>query len=182
MRQAVALLLRQHEPFLATALDRRSNIVMCNGPYSRFLEMLGDEKLRLTPYRVLPAPRLNLLKLLFGPFRPIVANWDEAAREVLERAQREAASDRDATRRQIVEECVRRAAFVARAAKRSSAAPGGRRGPPPRRAPAELLQHHHHAGDGAGHHAAGIAHRVVPSGRRAHGAGRARVGGSASRE
>ncbi len=101
---------------------------MCNGPYSRFLEMLGDEKLRLTPYRVLPAPRLNLLKLLFGPFRPIVANWDEAAREVLERAQREAASDRDATRRQIVEECVRRAAFVARAAKRSSAAPGGHRG------------------------------------------------------
>jgi len=109
MRQAVALLLRQHEPFLATALDRRWDIVMCNGPYSRFLEMLGDEKLRLTPYRVLPAPRLNLLKLLFGPFRPIVANWDEAAREVLERAQREAASDRDAMRRQIVEECVRAA-------------------------------------------------------------------------
>jgi hypothetical protein len=35
-----------------------------------------------------------------------VVNWDEAAREVLERAQREAASDRDAVRRQIVEECL----------------------------------------------------------------------------
>jgi hypothetical protein len=35
-----------------------------------------------------------------------VVNWDEATREVLERAQREAASDRDAVRRQIVEECL----------------------------------------------------------------------------
>ncbi len=109
MRHALELLLRQHEPFIAVALDRRWDIVMCNGPYARFLEMLGDEQLRLEPYRVLPAPRLNLLKLLFGAFKPIVANWDEVAREVLERAQREAASDRDSTRRQMIEECMRAA-------------------------------------------------------------------------
>jgi hypothetical protein len=49
---------------------------------------------------------LNLLKLLFGPLRAVVLNWDEVAREVLERAQREAATDRDASRRQVIEECL----------------------------------------------------------------------------
>ncbi|MFL5309864.1 MAG: helix-turn-helix domain-containing protein [Myxococcales bacterium] len=109
MRHAVELLLRQHEPFIAVALDRRWDIVMCNAPYARFLEMFGDDRLRLAPYRVLASPRLNLLRLLFGPFRAIVLNWDEVAREVLDRAQREAATDRDAARRQVIEECLREA-------------------------------------------------------------------------
>jgi transcriptional regulator with XRE-family HTH domain len=104
MRQALGLLLRQNEPFLAVALDRRWDIVMCNTPWSRFLALVGGGVLE--PYRVLPPPRLNLLRLLFGPFRPLVVNWEEVAREVLERAQREAASDRDPARRQILEECL----------------------------------------------------------------------------
>ena len=103
MRHALGLLLRQNEPFLAVALDRRWDIVMCNTPYARFLAMVGGGALE--PHRVLPPPRLNLLRLLFGPLRPLVVNWEEVAREVLERAQREAASDRDPARRQIVEEC-----------------------------------------------------------------------------
>jgi len=57
----------------------------------------------------MPLPCAAAGAALFGPFRPIVMNWDEAAREVLERAQREATGDRDAVRRQIVEECVRAA-------------------------------------------------------------------------
>jgi transcriptional regulator with XRE-family HTH domain len=109
IRHALELLLRQHEPFIAVALDRRWDVVMCNAAYARFLALFGDEALRLEPYRVLPAPRLNLLKLLFGPFKAIVANWDEVAREVIERAQREAGVDRDPTRRQIIEECMRMA-------------------------------------------------------------------------
>jgi len=120
MRHAVELLLRQHEPFIAVALDRRWDIVMCNAPYARFLEMLGDERLRLEPHRVLPAPRLNLLKLLFGPLRPIVVNWDEVVREVLERAQREAATDRDPSRRQLIEDCLRDAPVSLRAARPES--------------------------------------------------------------
>jgi transcriptional regulator with XRE-family HTH domain len=107
MRHALELLLRQHEPFIAVALDRRWDIVMCNAAYARFLRLLGAAGLE--PYCVLGAPRLNLLKLLFGPFKPIVANWEEAARAVIERAQREAASDRDSSRRQILEECMRMA-------------------------------------------------------------------------
>jgi len=104
MRKALALLLRQHEPFLAVALDRRWDIVMCNTPWSRLQALAGGGALE--PHRVLGTPRLNLLKLLFGPFRPMVVNWEEVAREILERAQREAAADRDPARRQIVEECL----------------------------------------------------------------------------
>jgi transcriptional regulator with XRE-family HTH domain len=105
MRHALGLLLRQNEPFLAVALDRRWDVVMCNAPYSRLLATFGGG-LQLTPYQVLGAPRLNLLKMLFGPFRSLVVNWEEAAREVLDRAQREAASGRDPARRQILEECL----------------------------------------------------------------------------
>jgi transcriptional regulator with XRE-family HTH domain len=109
MRHALELLLRQHEPFIAVALDRRWDIVMCNAAYARFLELIGGSAFRLEPYRVLPLPRQNLLRLLFGPFKAVVANWDEAAREVLERAQREAATDRDPARKQVLEECLRAA-------------------------------------------------------------------------
>jgi transcriptional regulator with XRE-family HTH domain len=104
MRHALGLLLRQNEPFLAVALDRRWDIVMCNTPYARFLSRVGGGSLE--PHRVLPSPRLNLLRLLFGPLRSLVTNWEEVAREVLERAQREAAADRDPARRQVIEECL----------------------------------------------------------------------------
>jgi len=107
MRHALGLLLRQNEPFLAVALDRRWDIVMCNTPYARFLSRVGGGSLE--PHRVLPSPRLNLLRLLFGPLRSLVTNWEEVAREVLERAQREAAADRDPARRQVIEECLQSA-------------------------------------------------------------------------
>jgi transcriptional regulator with XRE-family HTH domain len=105
MRHALGLLLKQNEPFFAVALDRRWDIVMCNAAYSRLVALLGGGA-RLEPYEVLPPPRLNLLKGLFGPFRPLVVNWEEAARDVLERAQREAAADRDPARRQVLAECL----------------------------------------------------------------------------
>ncbi|MFL5420759.1 MAG: hypothetical protein ACJ79Y_08310, partial [Myxococcales bacterium] len=70
--------------------------------YSRLVAPVA----RIDPYQVLPPPRLNLLKGLFGPFRPLVVNWEEAARDVFERAQREAAADRDPGRRQVLAECL----------------------------------------------------------------------------
>ncbi|MFL5392615.1 MAG: helix-turn-helix domain-containing protein [Myxococcales bacterium] len=102
MRHALGLLLKQNDPFFAVALDRRWDIVMCNAAYSRLVAPVA----RLEPYEVLPPPRLNLLKALFGPFRPLVVNWEEAARDVFERAQREAAADRDPARRQVLAECL----------------------------------------------------------------------------
>jgi len=108
MRRALQLLLLQHEPFYAVAFDRRWDIVMCNDAYSRLLKTVGEE-LHLEPYTVLAQPRLNVIRLLFGRFKPIIANWSEVARGVVERARREAATDRDPIRRRILDECMRAA-------------------------------------------------------------------------
>ncbi|HKA87285.1 MAG TPA: helix-turn-helix transcriptional regulator [Haliangiales bacterium] len=107
MRRALELLLRQNEPFGAVALDRSWDIVMCNAGYARFVEILGHGKVE--PYRVLPSPRANLMRLLFGALRPAIANWDDVARSLLERARREASADRDPARRRVLEECLRAA-------------------------------------------------------------------------
>jgi transcriptional regulator with XRE-family HTH domain len=104
MRRALELLLRQNEPFGAVALDRAWDIVMCNAGYARFVELLGHGTVE--PYRVQPAPRANLMRLLFGPLRPAIVNWEEVARALLERARREAASDRDPARRRVLDECL----------------------------------------------------------------------------
>ena len=45
------------------------------------------------------------MRLLFGPLRPLIANWNEAARAILDRARRETATDRDPARRRLIEEC-----------------------------------------------------------------------------
>jgi hypothetical protein len=58
------------------------------------------------PYRVLPSPRPNSLKILFGPYRGAVVNWDEVATCALDRARREAVMDRDPARRRILDECL----------------------------------------------------------------------------
>ncbi len=122
MRRALGMLLRQNEPFFAVALDRRSDILMCNAAYATFLALLGDEGLQVEPYRVLPTPRLNALKLLFGRCRTVVANWDEVATCALDRAQREATLDRDPARRRILEECLQAAPEGWRARRREAPA------------------------------------------------------------
>jgi hypothetical protein len=55
---------------------------------------------------VLPGPRLNVMKLLFGRLKPLIVNWNVVARAVMGRAQREAATDRDPARRRILDECI----------------------------------------------------------------------------
>jgi transcriptional regulator with XRE-family HTH domain len=90
MRGALELILRQHEPFGAVAMDRHWNVVMVNAPYARLVgALLGAAP---PPLTVVPAPRPNALRLLFDPsgFRPHVVNWDVVARELLLRVQREA--------------------------------------------------------------------------------------------
>jgi transcriptional regulator with XRE-family HTH domain len=106
MRRALELMLRQAEPFLAVAVDRRWDVLACNRAFAGMLTLFGGAAPRVEPYRLLLPPRLNSLKLLFGPFRPVIANWDEVASCALERARRESVLDRDWARRQVVEECV----------------------------------------------------------------------------
>ncbi|HUG37256.1 MAG TPA: helix-turn-helix transcriptional regulator [Candidatus Limnocylindrales bacterium] len=90
MRGALELILRQHEPFGAVAMDRHWNVVMMNAAYARFARALLGAS--LPPFAVLPEPRPNAMRLLFDPrgFRPHVVNWNEVARELLARVQREA--------------------------------------------------------------------------------------------
>ncbi len=99
MAAALRLLLKQHEPFAAMALDRHWNLVMANQGYLDVLRLLVGDVLvaGVVPYDVLPTPRINTLRLLFDPhaLRPHVVNWEEVAREILGRVRREAAFEGD---------------------------------------------------------------------------------------
>jgi transcriptional regulator with XRE-family HTH domain len=99
MVDALRLLLRQHEPFAALALDRHWNLVMANAAYLRTLALLlGEAAPRGLPaYEVLAEPRLNVLRALFDPagLRPHIANWDDVARDLVARVRREAANEGD---------------------------------------------------------------------------------------
>ena len=100
-REALVLLLRQQEPFGAVVFDRRWDVVMVNGAYARFVAMLSGQA--LTPYAVLPPPRLNGLVQILDPkgMRPHIANWTAVARAVIDRARGEMAADRDDGRRML---------------------------------------------------------------------------------
>jgi len=95
---ALRLILGQHEPFPARALDRHWDLVMINDAYRDMLGRIFGTPCDLATYDVLVAPRINVLRVLFDPggVRPYIANWDEVARDVLARVRREAAFDGDA--------------------------------------------------------------------------------------
>jgi transcriptional regulator with XRE-family HTH domain len=103
MRDAVRLILKQHEPCPALAMDRHWSLVMANAPYARFLRQLLGEA--APPYEVLPEPRLNTLLPLFDPalLRPRIANWPEVAGTLLRRVRREAAVEGDRRTDEILE-------------------------------------------------------------------------------
>jgi transcriptional regulator with XRE-family HTH domain len=111
MAAALRLILRQHEPFPAVALDRHWNRVMANEPYLSTLRLLlgGDATFGVAAYEVLPAPRANVLRALFDPsgVRPHIANWDQVARHVLARLRREAAFEGDAETEELLADLVR---------------------------------------------------------------------------
>lgn len=92
MLQALRLILRQHEPLAAVAMDRNWDVVMANEAYTRFLGMLMPAAPLPAPFAVAPRPRLNALKMLFDPraVRPHVLNWPRLARDLLMRVHREA--------------------------------------------------------------------------------------------
>ena len=81
---ALDRMLGQHEPFPAVVMDRGWNLLRANGGAQRlFGRMFAPE----------PAPEAgNVLCLILepGPVRSHIANWDEVAPALLERARREA--------------------------------------------------------------------------------------------
>lgn len=84
---AVQMMLSNHEPFPAIAIDRCWNIRMTNAAFDRLASFIGLDVWT----RVGGADR-NLLALFFHPegLRPFIANWDLIAPVLWHRARREA--------------------------------------------------------------------------------------------
>jgi len=84
---AVRMMLKNHEPFPAVAIDRAWNIRLSNEPFDGLVAMLGNEIWT----RIGGAER-NLMRLFFHPngIRPFVVNWTAIAPLLWHRARREA--------------------------------------------------------------------------------------------
>ncbi len=84
---AVRLMLTNHEPFPALAIDRAWNIRLTNHSFERLAALLGED-LRTR----LGSPQRNLMRLFFHPqgIRSLVTNWSAIAPLLWHRARREA--------------------------------------------------------------------------------------------
>jgi transcriptional regulator with XRE-family HTH domain len=84
---AVRLMLANHEPFPALAIDRAWNVRLTNRAFDGVAAMLGGDVWA----RVGGGDR-NLMRLVFHPrgLRPFIANWRTVAPHLWQRARREA--------------------------------------------------------------------------------------------
>jgi transcriptional regulator with XRE-family HTH domain len=84
---AVRMMLANHEPFPAIAIDRAWNVRLSNRPFDMLGAMVGEEV-----WTRVGGPQRNLLRLLFHPegLKPFIANWSAIAPLLWQRAQREA--------------------------------------------------------------------------------------------
>ena len=84
---AVRMMLKNHEPFPAVAIDRAWNIRMANAPFEMLNAMLGADL-----WQRLGGTERNLMRLFFHPngIQPFVTNWRAIAPLLWHRAQREA--------------------------------------------------------------------------------------------
>jgi transcriptional regulator with XRE-family HTH domain len=89
VRSVLAFILDRHTPFPAVVLDRYSNCLMGNQASSRLLEA--------TVHPSLTTEHTNLLRAVFHPLgaRRYVVNWDEVARHLFGRAERELSHAKD---------------------------------------------------------------------------------------
>jgi transcriptional regulator with XRE-family HTH domain len=90
VRQALDHMLAQQEPYPAVVIDRLWNLLQANQAAQRFTAAL------LPPGFAAPTDRpLNLLKLVLDPkgLKPAVANWNEAARYLVQATYSEVLSD-----------------------------------------------------------------------------------------
>jgi transcriptional regulator with XRE-family HTH domain len=90
MRQvlsAVRMMLTNHAPFPAIAIDRAWNIRMSNAPFDMLSAMIGEDV-----WTRVGGPQRNLMRLFFHPngIKPYVTNWTAIAPLLWHRARREA--------------------------------------------------------------------------------------------
>jgi len=94
VRGVLQFILDRHAPYAAIVLDRYANCLMGNDASSRLLALLVDASLIV--------PHANHLRMVFHPLgaRRWIVNWDQVARHLLTRAEREFGewqSDEEAT-------------------------------------------------------------------------------------
>ena len=86
---AVRMMLANHEPFPAVAVDRAWNIRMSNRPFELLTALLGGDL-----WQRVGGEQHNLMRLFFHPngIQPFVTNWKAIAPLLWRRAEREAYS------------------------------------------------------------------------------------------
>jgi transcriptional regulator with XRE-family HTH domain len=84
---AVHMMLANHAPFPAIAIDRAWNIRIANQPFDMMSAMIGEDV-----WARVGGPERNLMRLFFHPngVRPMVENWTAIAPLLWHRARREA--------------------------------------------------------------------------------------------
>ena len=89
IRGVLQFILDRHKPYAAVVLDRYSNSLMGNGASEQLLAAVVDPSLI--------SEHANLLRMVFHPLgaRRHIVNWDEVARHLLGRAERELGSASD---------------------------------------------------------------------------------------
>ncbi len=87
VRSAVSMMLNNHAPFPAIAIDRAWNILLTNEPFDAMGQMLGADL-----WERVGGDKPNLMRLFFHPqgIRPWTSNWDAVAPLMWHRARREA--------------------------------------------------------------------------------------------
>lgn len=96
VRQALELMLLNHEPFGAVVVDRAWNVMLANRPWNAVFGALAGPG----------TGPVNLLRATFEPdgVRRFLLNWDEIARGTLERLRREATTEGDPELHALYEE------------------------------------------------------------------------------
>jgi transcriptional regulator with XRE-family HTH domain len=85
--RAVRMMLENHAPFPAIAIDRAWNIRLSNEPFDRMTSVIGSDV-----WARVGGTQRNLMRLFFHPdgIRPYVSNWQIVAPLLWHRARREA--------------------------------------------------------------------------------------------
>ncbi len=99
IRGVLQFILDRHKPYAAVVLDRYSNCLMGNGVSDLMIAAVVDPSL-ITPHA-------NYLRMTFHPLgaRRAIVNWDEVARHLFARAERELLeTNDDGTARALLEE------------------------------------------------------------------------------
>jgi len=93
VQHALEMSLAHHEPYPAIVADRNWNLVMRNQAAVRMIGLMGDPE--EVWKRVDPSGDKNVYRLSFHPqgMQPLISNWNEMAKLLLFRLQREVTAD-----------------------------------------------------------------------------------------